>query len=284
MTPSPIPFTDFGGTGAPLHFLHANGYPPTCYAPLLELLKPHFHVIGMHLRPLWPDEKPEGLRDWNPLADDFLRFLSDREPDPVIGVGHSVGGIVALRAALKEPRRFLALVLIDPVLFPPYFILFWNLVRTLGLGWKHHPRISGALGRRRHFDNLELVFRGYRRKDVFRRLSDENLRAYIKGMTRPRPEGGYELVYSPEWEALIYYTGIWRDLDLWRGLKSLNAPTLFIRGAQSDTFWAKTATRVQRTNPKVQIETLEKATHILPLEEPEKVSRLIIEFVDHINP
>ena len=283
MASTQIPFTEFGGTGTPLHFLHANGYPPACYLPLLEHLQPHYRVFGMHLRPLWPGSKPEGLRDWHPLADDLLRFLSDREPDPVIGVGHSVGGTATLRAALREPHHFRALVLIDPVLFLPYFILFWNLVRAVGLGWKRHPKIPGALNRRCHFDDLETVFRGYRRKVVFRNLSDESLRSYIKGMTRSLPEGGYELIYSPEWEARIYYTGIWRDLDLWRGLKNLQVPTLLLRGAQSDTFWAKTAARVQRANPKVRIETLEKATHILPLEEPEKVSRLIVEFVNHVN-
>ena len=26
-----IPYIDFGGAGRPLHFLHANGYPPACY-------------------------------------------------------------------------------------------------------------------------------------------------------------------------------------------------------------------------------------------------------------
>jgi pimeloyl-ACP methyl ester carboxylesterase len=280
MKQTPIPYTDFGGTGVSLHFLHANGYPPACYTPLIEHLKPRFHTFGMHLRPLWPDSKPEELRDWRPLADDFLRFLADREADPVFVAGHSVGGIIALRAALKEPRRFRGLALIDPVLFPPYFILFWNLVRAAGLGWKKHPKISGALNRRRHFDDLDTVFRGYRRRSVFRNLSDESLRAYIEGMTRPGAGGGYELVYSPEWEALIYYTGIWHDLDLWRGLQHLKVPTLFIRGAQSDTFWAKTAVRVQRANPQVQIETLENTTHILPLEEPEKVGRLIVEFAN----
>jgi len=285
--PNTIPFTDFGGTGAPLHFLHANGYPPACYRPLLTLLTSRFHTIGMHLRPLWPDSKPEGLRDWHPLTDDFLRFLADREPAPVLTVGHSVGGIVALRAALKEPQRFSALVLIEPVLFPPYFILFWNLVRMAGLGWKKHPRISAALNRRRNFDDLETVFRGYRRKNVFRYLSDENLRAYIEGMTRPRAGGGYELVYSPEWEARIYYTGIWRDLDIWRGLKHLRVPTLILRGIQSDTFWERTAAQVRRANPKactersrsIRIETIEAAGHLVPLERPQEVAELILSFV-----
>ena len=282
--PNNIPFTDFGGTGASLHFLHANGYPPNCYKPLFELLKPHFHVIGMHLRPLWPDRErnAEGLRDWHPLADDFLRFLADREAGPVIGAGHSVGGIIALRAALREPHRFRGLVLVDPVLFPPYFIVFWNLVRAAGLGWKFHPKIPGALNRRHQFDNLELVFRGYRRREVFRNFSDENLLAYIEGITRPRPDGGYELVYSPAWEALIYYTGIWRDLDLWRGLKLLQVPSLFLRGAQSDTFWAKTAARVQRANPRVRIEAIESAGHLVPLEFPQKVADFILSFSKEI--
>jgi pimeloyl-ACP methyl ester carboxylesterase len=282
-SPPPIPFTNFGGTGVPLHFLHANGYPPTCYAPLFGFLQPHFQIFAMHLRPLWLGAILGELRDWHPLSDDLLRFLADRGEGPVIGLGHSIGGIVILRAALREPNRFRALVLIEPVLFPPYYIAFWNILRASGLGWKFHPLIKSTLSRRRHFDNLDTVFRGYRRRDVFRNLSDASLSAYIEGITRPCPEGGYELVYSPEWEARIYYTGIWRDFDLWRGLKHLQVPTLFIRGAQSDTFWAKTAARVQRANPKVQIETLENTTHILPLEEPEKVGRLIVEFVNQVN-
>ncbi|GIK11141.1 MAG TPA: alpha/beta hydrolase [Anaerolineales bacterium] len=283
MTHPPIPFTDFNGSGPSLHFLHANGYPPACYLPLFEYLRPGLRVVGMHLRPLWPDADPDKLHDWLPLTDDFLRFLADRETGPVLAAGHSVGGIVALRAALKEPGRFRGLVLIDPVLFPPYFILLWNLLRLTGLDWKAHPKIPAALNRRRHFDDLETVYRGYRRRGVFRHLSDENLRAYIEGITRPRPGGGYELVYSPEWEARIYRTGIWRDLDLWRGLKTLQTPTLILRGAQSDTFWARTAARVRRANPKIQIETLERTTHLLPLEETEIAGRLIVEFANQIH-
>jgi pimeloyl-ACP methyl ester carboxylesterase len=279
---SAIPHTDFGGNGLPLHFMHANGYPPACYLPLLEHLKTNFRVFGMHLRPLWPNSNPADLHDWTPLSQDLLRCLADLERGPVIGVGHSIGGIVTLRAALMEPSRFRGIVLIDPVLFPPYFIAMWNITRALGLGWKSHPKIAGALKRRRHFDDLDIVFRGYRRRDVFRNMSDENLRAYIQGITRPRAGGGYELAFSPEWEAQIYYTGIWRDFDLWRKLKQLQIPTLILRGAQSDTFWAKTAARVRRAQPKVQIETLENTTHILPLEDPERVNRFIVEFANKI--
>ncbi len=71
-----IPSFDHGGEGVPLHFLHANGYPPDCYKPLLELLKTQYHVFGMKLRPLWDGSKPEDLEDWHPLSDDLLQFLA----------------------------------------------------------------------------------------------------------------------------------------------------------------------------------------------------------------
>jgi pimeloyl-ACP methyl ester carboxylesterase len=274
----PIPCFDHGGSSAPLHFLHANGYPPNCYQPLFELLQPHFHVFGMHLRPLWPDSKPEEISDWRPLSDDLLGFLDEQKIGPVLSVGHSIGGIVTLRAALNEPGRFRGLVLIDPVLFPPRRIIFWNLVRTLGIGYKVHPLIVNTLKRRRHFDDLDQVFRAYRRRQVFQNFSDGNLRAYIKGIVRPREGGGWELSFSPEWEARIYYTGIWKDMDLWRKIKLLSVPMLIIRGAESDTFWAQTAARVRRANPGVRIETIAKAGHLVPLERPQEVANLILTF------
>ena len=53
-----LPHFDLGGSGPPLHFLHANGYPPECYTPLLELLQTKYRVFVMYLRALWPDSKP----------------------------------------------------------------------------------------------------------------------------------------------------------------------------------------------------------------------------------
>ncbi|MBK9600604.1 MAG: alpha/beta hydrolase [Anaerolineales bacterium] len=276
-----IPQFDFGGKGTPLHFLHANGYPPGCYDPLFSLIKDHYHLFGMTLRPLWPDSNPKNINDWKPLSDDLLRFLSDRGTGPVIGVGHSIGGIVTLRAALRDPQKFRAIILLDPVLFVPSFLTMWNIVRAFGLGNRVHPKISGALKRRREFDNLDMVFRGYRTREVFKYMSDESLRAYIAGITKAKKDGGFELAYSPEWESRIYLTGM-RDFDLWRGLPKLEVPTLIIRGAETDTFLEVAGNLVKQKQPKVKIETLPKSTHILPLEYPQEVFRIMQSFLQDL--
>ena len=266
-----IPFLDFGGSGETLHFLHANGYPPACYDPLLERLTTQYHTVGMLLRPLWPDGDPNAIQDWRPFSQDLLQFLEEQKYDSTIGVGHSIGGTVTLRAALQSPDRFRALVLIDPVIFPRYYMLEWVVARKLQLGGWIHPKIKGALNRRRQFDDLEKVYAGYRRREVFRYFSNENLMTFIRGMTKPNGNGGYELAISPEWEARIYYTGIWRDWDLWSNIPKLTIPTLIIRGAQTDTFWASTARAIQARNPNIQVTSIDNTTHLLPLERPEEV-------------
>jgi len=285
---------DLGGTGTPLHFLHANGYPPDCYTPLLNLLKTKYHVFGMYLRPMWEDSKPEEIRDWHPLSDDLRLFLSSQpgfdtsektthptQPPPVIGVGHSIGGTVTLRAALHNPEKFHALVLIDPVLFVPSFMLNWHIFRILGLGERFHPLIKGAKKRRRTFDDLETVFRGYRSRNIFRYMSDENLKIFIEGITQPKVDGGYELVYPPEWEAQIYRTGM-HDFDILRDLPKLEVPTLFIRGRETDTFLENMGRLVKRKQPKVRVETLDKSTHLLPLERPREVSEIMQSFLKEV--
>ncbi len=280
-----IPKFDFGGDGAPLHFLHANGYPPECYQPLLELLGTQYHVFGMLLRPLWPDSNPNEIRDWSPLSEDLLRFIAPPQPVPVIGVGHSLGAIVTLRAALRDPGKFRALILIDPVLFVPTFMMQWHLIRTLGLGDRLHPLITGAKKRRRTFDDLETVFRGYRNRKVFRYMSDESLRAYIQGITQPKPDGGYELVYSPEWETQIYRTNM-HDFDIWRELPKLQVPTLFLRGVETDTFLENAASFVKRKQPKAWVATLDQSTHLLPLERPHEafeVMQLFLKSLESID-
>ncbi|HEX8992033.1 MAG TPA: alpha/beta hydrolase [Anaerolineales bacterium] len=283
----PIPSLDFGGTGEPLHFLHANGYPPGCYHPLIERLATRFRVFGMLLRPLWPGADPTALRDWKPLSEDLRQFLRGNQTGAVVGMGHSIGAVVTLRAALREPELFKALVLIEPVLLSPQHILILRAARALGLAARLDNRINGALRRRRTFDSLEQLFGGYRRREIFRFLSDAQLRSLVEGITRPMPDGRYELTYSPEWEARIYRTGIWNDWDLWGGLRGLRIPTLILRGAETDTFFARTAEMVQKRNPAIRMETLSGATHLAPMEKPEQVFVATREFVaaaDHLSP
>jgi pimeloyl-ACP methyl ester carboxylesterase len=274
-----IPYTDFGGEGANLHFLHANGYPPGCYQPLIDLFKSNFHVYSMHLRPLWPLSQPREIGAWQPLSDDFQLFLDEQKLSPIIAVGHSMGAIISLRTALRRPDHFRALILIDPVLYSPRFIATYNLIKVTGLGKKLNPLISGALKRRRHFDDLESLFNSYRRKGVFRYFNDASLRAYIDGISKPAPGGGFDLAYSPEWEARIYYTGVWRDLDLWWGLPTLKVPTIIIRGAESDTFLPVAAERVKRVRPETRIVTIDKSTHLVALEKPQEIYETIRDFL-----
>ncbi|MCC6260395.1 MAG: alpha/beta hydrolase [Anaerolineales bacterium] len=272
-----IPHFDFGGDKTPLHFLHANGYPPECYQTLFEFFQTQYHLFGMKLRPLWADAKLSDVKNWRILSDDLLRFLPTLTADPVIGVGHSVGATVTLRAALQNPQKFRALILLDPVLFVPSFILLWRIIYALGLGAKFHPKVAATLRRRKTFDNLEIVFRGYRTREVFRHVSDENLKNYIQGITQPKPEGGFELIFSPEWESNIYMTGL-QDFDIWNNLHKLQIPTLIIRGSESDTFTKKAQKLIEKKNPKIQFEVLEKATHIFPLEYPKEVFEITRKF------
>jgi hypothetical protein len=106
-----IPHFDYNSNGLPLHFLHANGYPPDCYKPLLELLRTQYQLFGMTLRPLWPDSKLEDINNWHPFSDDLLRFLSTKT-GPLSGWPSSS---IVTAAALRD-RQIRALILLDPVL------------------------------------------------------------------------------------------------------------------------------------------------------------------------
>lgn len=277
--PNPLPCSRFGRHGPLLVFAHANGYPPAAYAPFLACLEGDYQILAFHNRMLWPGSDPASVRDWQPFADDLAYGLDQRGLQGLPAIGHSIGATTCLRLALQQPGRFSALVLIDPVLLPPWHSLFWDLVFRLGLAYRAHPLISATLRRRRLFASPEAMFANYRSKGVFQRLSDAALWAYVQAIARPRPDGQVELCYPPEWEARIYATGLRRDLEIWRLLPRLRPPVLVLRGALTDTFWESTAALFQRRLPAAQILTLPETTHLLPLEQPEQTARPILEFL-----
>jgi len=280
--PQKIPHENYGGSGAPLHFLHANGYPPGAYRKLLGLLALHSSTTAMYMRPMWADSCPSEVQDWIPLADDLEQYLDNQSLSGLIGVGHSMGATTTLRLALRQPERFSTLVLIDPVFFPPWMIVMWDLLFRLNLIYKVHPLVKSAQRRRVIFDSIEDMYANYRSKPVFELIDDSCLKDYVNAIAQSRRDGKVELAYKREWETQIYVSGIRADIPIWRKLHSLKPPTLIIRGANTNTFWSATAERFRKRLPSTQIISIPNATHLVPLERPQEVFKIIMDFLEPI--
>ena len=273
-----IPFSSYNeNASAPLVFAHANGYPPACYEPLFDQLAEH-KILAIQQRPLWDGSQPDELKDWRPLSDDLIRFLDEQKLDKAVAIGHSVGGIAVLRAAIQHPERFSKIILLDPVLFPPNFVRLYRFVHALGLAARLHPLVPAAQRRRQSFESREKLFESYRKKKVFQYFSDEALKAYVDGITCPDGDG-FKLCYSAKWEVQIYVSGVWRDMEIWRALPTLNVPLLIIRGEATDTFYEKTGALVQKKLASATVHTILESTHLVPLERPREVASEIKSFL-----
>jgi pimeloyl-ACP methyl ester carboxylesterase len=121
---------DWGGSGAPLHFAHGNGFPPATYRKLIEVLRSGCHVASMEARPLWPDSDPRSLTHWSQLARDLIQELDRRGMRGSVGVGHSLGAVTTLLAAAEDPRLFKAVVAIDPVILSGWTSILWGTMKT----------------------------------------------------------------------------------------------------------------------------------------------------------
>ncbi len=284
-----IPHITLSAGGDLLHFAHANGYPPGAYAPFLEYFTSEYRVVASSFRPLWPNADPEEVSHWGVLGDDLLRFLesyrnkTSPEQNKIIGVGHSVGATSTLMAALQRPELFRALVLVEPILFMPWMSVAWGIVKKLGLQYRLHPLIKGALKRRRRFSSREAMYENYRTKSIFRRIPDQGLRAYVNALSHVEPDGEAILVYSPVWEARIYATAGAHDPFIWRRAPKLELPVLLVQGADTDAFGDRVAQRLLKRLPHAKLHTIPETGHLAPLEAPERVFEVISGFLRRVS-
>ncbi|MDX1662862.1 MAG: alpha/beta hydrolase [Candidatus Promineifilaceae bacterium] len=274
-----IPHINVGGSGRLLHFAHANSYPPRVYAQFLSALAASYHVVAIEQRPLWPDAAPEGLQSWHELAEDLIRLCDQEGWRDLIGVGHSLGGVATLYAALRRPTLFRALVFVEPVFLPP------EVLAALSAGERDsHVRLTHlaetARDRRDRWPDRQAAFDHYRDKAVFRRWSDESLQNYVRFGTEKVANGQVGLRYNKGWEARIYSLA---PTDVWRMIPQLTQPTLAIRAEASDTLFPPAWELWQQLQPEARFVTLSDVSHLAPMERPDLVARTILDFLEAVE-
>lgn len=253
--------------GPLVHLAPANGFPPESYRPFVAALAPNLRTIGYRPRPLWPGSHPDQAPTWHYLAHDLLRDLAAVSSTPVLGVGHSLGGILSLYAAVRHPERFRGLVLLDPVIMPRRMLpLLWAM-RRLGQH-RRFPLAQGAARRRNCFSSIEEARKRLQGRGAFANFTAAALEGYLAGGLRPHPLGGYRLAWPRDWEAHIFALV---PLDTWDALSRLRVPLLLIRGTSSELMTNSTWRQLAQRLPQAQFVDIP-AGHMLPMEAPSAVA------------
>ena len=260
-------------------FAHANGFPVESYKPLLDRLNESFQIAGWEARPLVQGTDPQDISGWQDLADDIRLGIENRFSGPVIGVGHSLGGVLNLLAAVSSPKLYRALVLLDPVIFSGARSMIWGQMKRWGQAHKM-PLMAGALRRRDAWPDRETVRQSWTGKTAFEGWTDEAFSAYLDaGLEEDSASKGVRLRYPKAWEARIFEVG---PHDVWSEISRIRVPVLVLRGEHSDTFTAGAARKFERKAPNGVCRIVEGTGHMLPMQRPEVVAEMIEEWLAEI--
>jgi pimeloyl-ACP methyl ester carboxylesterase len=178
--------------------------------------------------------------------------------------------VTGLLAAAKKPSLFSQLIAIEPVLIMPRFLLPLKILSRFA---PHRmPLVAGTLRRRDRWESQEQAFEHLRTKRVFGRITDAVLRDHVDAATVRQADGSVSLRYSKEWEVQCYR----RIPGVWRQVAQCRVPSLYVRGAESDTLSPEAWSRTRRLAQVSDFVEVPGTGHLLPLEQPEALASLIL--------
>jgi pimeloyl-ACP methyl ester carboxylesterase len=257
---------DYGGDGPPAVLHHATGFHAWMWTPIAAVLTRRYRVFALDARGHGDSDKPSSGYRWAGFVEDLTTFVEGLELGRVLGIGHSLGGSTMIGAAADRSDLFVALALLDPILFPREF-------RSGAVA--DNPMAAAARRRREFWTNPEEVLASYRGRGPFGKWTDEALCLYVEhGFARE--DGGVRLKCPPAIEAQVF--SMEPLYDLWLALERIQAPTLLMRGEESEAFSANDSAEALRRLPRGDLVTIPQTTHTFPMEVPGEVGERILAF------
>ena len=249
-----------------IHFAHANGFPAKTYNKIFSLLKDDFKInyLTRHAHnPIFP--VTDG---WNRLADELREEIKSRYDQPIIGIGHSLGGILHLLVSVENPELYKKVILLDaPIIsrLSSAGLRFLKMTKQM----KNSPLVKLTRFRKANWKTRVEAFEHFKKKEKFAKFDEDVLRDYIEHGTI-ETENNYKLFFDPQIEAEIYKT-LPHNLPKLRG--KLKVPTDYIGGTDSNE--AKRARLgFMRKNFPITFHFI-KGSHLFPFENPAETARLI---------
>ncbi|MEA2409380.1 MAG: 2-succinyl-6-hydroxy-2,4-cyclohexadiene-carboxylate synthase [Thermoleophilaceae bacterium] len=230
----------------------------------MVLFIPGFMQRGDAWRPvaeLLPERYPSRLLDHAEHSfEGRMREIAEAGADVL--VGYSLGGRLALRAALRSPESFTAVVLVGST-----------------AGFEEGPL---RVGRAEADEKLASWMEAMPIEDIVSLWERQPLFAEQADALVEQQRPG-RLSHDPRSLALLLRTAGQGALEpVWHELRALELPLLAIAGARDDGYSAA-AKRIAATAPQGRAVIVEDAGHAAHLQQPQRVADLITEFLERLH-
>ncbi|MEA2461689.1 MAG: hypothetical protein QOH90_1866 [Actinomycetota bacterium] len=258
------------GAGTPVVLLHGLGATNVSLLPTLWDLATDHRVVAPDLPGFGESSKP--LRSYNSefYAEWLKDLLDERGIERAHLVGNSMGGRVAIEAALRYPERVDKLVLLAP---SPAFIKRREFVRLVGLLRPELALLPLPVPRRQVMAGLKGMFSSPSRMEEGRleAAADEFIRVFSTAKGRIAFFSAARQIYLEE---------PYGENGFWDRLPNLSRPALFVWGDRDRLVPAKFARHVQKALPRSESVVMEDCGHVPQFEHPERTNELIRAFID----
>ena len=248
------------------HFIAGNGFPPAAYKRLFDKLPAA--IQSPLLRPLWSKQQEPLLPSWQMFVSDLEQYILKFKPKVVFG--HSIGASLWVLAAQQFNYQFEKVMLIEPVVFPSWYVPLYEILKWFNIHRRVHPMIPKTLKRQRWFQSKEAIVDRFSKKPLFSKVSEDVLIEFINASFKPH-NNGFELIYSPEWEALVYDKMTLSINAIWDSLSAIKTPVLLLKAEYSDVITNAVYKKLLKNYQHLTINVVKNTTHLLPFEQPNYV-------------
>lgn len=248
------------GQGFPLVLLHALTFDSRMWADQVASLSKKYRCINMDFRGHGRSSMPDSECTLEQLAEDVYSLMKELGIEQAHVAGLSLGGMVAMRLALAHPDIVRSLVLVGTSAQAEE--------AERAAQYETMARISKEQGPEAIMQGvLPLFF-----SQAFIQGQPEKLQAFKEQFRNIDREGVYRATLATA-----------RRRDIGEEIKSIRVPTLIIVGEQDLTEPVSEAETIQRQIAGSRLEKIAGAGHIACLEQPEKVTAVMEEFLSQVK-
>lgn len=255
-----LSYSDPGGNGLPLIFIHGFPFNRSMWDPQIQDLKRHARVITYDLRGFGESGSDDQSLSMDVLADDLVWFMDRLNIPQAVVCGLSMGGYILLNAVERYPQRFSGIILSD----------------TQCLA-------DSKENKEKRFTTI---------KDIQDKGLDAFADNFLKGTFAPhtqqaRPElvkQVKQMILGNKAESITAALKAMAERkETCSGLKHITAPTLVLCGKE-DTLTPPSLSEYLFNNiPGAQLHEIEQAGHLSNLEQPETFNRHVADFIKHLH-